>query len=50
MRAGDVPFVKIDVNSHLLDISEYMVGLEDEQQPENDEKDLRVIPDTLLTL
>ena len=50
MRAGDVPFLDIDVNSQLFDISEYMPEPEDKPQPADPVADRKVIPDMPLPL
>ena len=50
MRAGDVPFLDIDVNSQLFDVSKYMPEPEDEPQQAEPATDGKLIPDTPLPL
>lgn len=50
MRGGDIPFLDIDVNSQLFDVSEYLPEPEDERQQVEPATDGKVIPDTQLPL
>ncbi|MCH8334850.1 MAG: hypothetical protein IIC61_03065, partial [Proteobacteria bacterium] len=50
LRGGDIPFLDIDVNSHLFDVSEYLPEPEDERQQVEPATDGKVIPDTQLPL